>query len=96
MSLGEALMRKLSALPWRQFGHILLVAFLAAIAGAIFYKPAKTNGMYLSEIIESHALVRNKRGQGGFKVLVQHLYPGVSRSEGVVHGTLLPIDPYGT
>ena len=56
MSLGEALTRKLSALPWRQFGHILLVAFLAAIAGAIFYKPAKTNGMYLNEIIENHAL----------------------------------------
>ncbi len=35
-------------------------------------------------------------GLGGFKVLMQHLYPGDSRSEGVVHGTLSPIDSYGT
>ena len=41
-------------------------------------------------------LLSQDKGLGGFKVLVQHLYPGVSRSEGVVHGTLSPIDPYGT
>jgi|SRR6266404_1298044 len=46
----------------RQLGHILLVAFLAAIAGAIFYKPAKTNGMYLQELIENHALEKTAAG----------------------------------
>ena len=56
MSLCETLARKILALPWRQFGHILLVAFVAAIVGAIFYKPVKTNRMYLSEIIENHTL----------------------------------------
>ena len=56
MNLGETIAMKISALPWRQLGHILLVSFLAAIAGAIFYKPAKTNSMYLSEILENNVL----------------------------------------
>lgn len=56
MTLGEVLGKKISALPWRQIGHFLLVSFLAIIVGAIFYKPAKTNGMYLRELIENHIL----------------------------------------
>ena len=31
----------------------------------------------------------------GLKVLVQHLYPGRSRNEGVAHGTVPTIDPHG-
>jgi coproporphyrinogen III oxidase len=34
-------------------GHIFVVALLAAVVGAIFYKPAKTNGMYLQELIDT-------------------------------------------
>lgn len=32
----------------------------------------------------------------GFKVLVQHQYPGASRNEGVAHGPLPTPDSYGT
>lgn len=48
----------MAALPstWRQFSYILLVALLAAIVSAILFKPAKTNRVYLQEIIENHAL----------------------------------------
>ncbi|MGH7205790.1 MAG: hypothetical protein ACREI2_06235 [Nitrospiraceae bacterium] len=56
MSLAESIRQKMSASPWRQFGHLLIVAFLAAIASAIFFKPVKSNGTYLRELIESHAL----------------------------------------
>lgn len=38
---------------------------------------------------------RKRKGVGGFKVLVQHLYPGDSRNEGVAYGTLSPFDPHG-
>src|SRR3989442_12449522 len=36
-----------------------------------------------------------KWGQSGLKVLVQHLYPGRSRNQGVAHGTVSTIDPHG-
>jgi hypothetical protein len=31
----------------------------------------------------------------GFKILVQHQYPGCPRNQGVAHGTVSPIDPHG-
>ena len=31
----------------------------------------------------------------GLKILVQHLYPGRSRSQGVAHGTVSTIEPHG-
>lgn len=56
MILSESIRQKIAALRLRQFGHILLVAFLAAIVSAVLFKPTKTNGMYLREIIENHGL----------------------------------------
>ena len=34
-------------------------------------------------------------GQSGLKVLVQHLYPGRSRNQGVAHGTVSTIASHG-
>jgi hypothetical protein len=36
-----------------------------------------------------------KRCQSEFKVLVQHQYPGSSRTEGVAHGSLSSVDSHG-
>src|SRR2546428_775654 len=44
---------------------------------------------------ESRPYIRTKRGQSGLKVLVQHLYPGRSRNQGVAHGTVSTIDSHG-
>src|SRR5213594_2909293 len=36
-----------------------------------------------------------KRFPSGFKVLVQHRYPGQSRNQGVAHGTISTLEPHG-
>jgi hypothetical protein len=54
--------QKISAVRWRRFGYLLLVAFLAAIASAVLFKPAKTNGSYLREIIENHTFEKTAAG----------------------------------
>ena len=56
MSLANSMRQKISAVRWRRFGYLLLVALLAAIASAVLFKPAKTNGIYLRELIENHTL----------------------------------------
>jgi len=57
MSIAEIFRKKISAVaPWRLLWHLILVAFLSGIVSAIFYKPAKTNGMYLQELIDNHML----------------------------------------
>lgn len=58
MSFSESIRRKVAALPsaWRQFSYILLLALLATIVSSVLFKPAKTNRVYLAEIIENHAL----------------------------------------
>src|SRR5438445_3209690 len=40
-------------------------------------------------------LPRKVKGLSGLKVLVQHLYPGRSRNQGVAHGTVSTIDSHG-
>jgi hypothetical protein len=58
MSFAEIVRKcfvELSPKLW-QFGRILLVVFLASIVGAVAWKPIKTNGMYLTELIESRTL----------------------------------------
>ena len=62
MSIAEHLRAKVSALPWRIVGRLLLVSLLAGVVSAIFFKSAKTNGMYLQEIIENHALQKTASG----------------------------------
>src|SRR5437867_531140 len=42
-----------------------------------------------------HKETIQKWGQSGLKVLVQHLYPGRSRNQGVAHGTVSTIDSHG-
>jgi hypothetical protein len=45
---------------------------------------------------EAYLVKRGQKGSGGgFKVLVQHLYPGDSRSKELYYGTLSPVDPHG-
>lgn len=56
MSIAETFRQKQSAALWRLIGGLILVAFLAAIVSAIFYKPAKTNGVYLQELIDNRTL----------------------------------------
>jgi type I restriction enzyme S subunit len=71
---------------------------LITITGANVTKSALVRRLSEQAFVSQHvALLKPCLAEvGGFKVLVQHLYPGDSRSEGVVHGTLSPIDPYGT
>ena len=56
MSIIETFRQKQSTTIWPLIGGIILVAFVAAIVSAIFYKPAKTNGVYLQELIDTHTL----------------------------------------
>lgn len=60
MSFSESLRRKYAALPpvLRQVLHLSLVALLAAIVGAALFKSAKTNRVYLRELIETKTIER--------------------------------------
>jgi hypothetical protein len=58
MSFAEIVRKRFAELrpKWWLFGQILLIAFLASIVSAVAWKPTKTNGMYLDELIESRTL----------------------------------------
>jgi hypothetical protein len=62
MSLGNTILQKISGFRWRPIGYILLLALGGAIVSGIFYKPAKTNGMYLQELIDDHMLEKTAAG----------------------------------
>lgn len=58
MSFAEIVRKRFAELrpKWWLFGQILLIALLASIVSAVAWKPTKTNGMYLDELIESRTL----------------------------------------
>ncbi len=55
MSLAETIRKKV-ATSWRIVGGLILAILLAGIIRPILFKPAKTNGAYLQEVIETRIL----------------------------------------
>lgn len=56
------LRQAIDAVPWVPLKRILLLVLVIFVVYSAYFKPTKTNGMYLQEIIDTHTLEKTASG----------------------------------